>query len=146
MNTFFKAYWKQITVLAVFIIIIIAVYMYARKQGVNSVAPSIPGDDPNAPLTDAEKAKAKSIGDRLNDDINDWDGGAFRDWPAYNDLASASNRVFVATCNYYREQFGVALKQDMQGEWYSLDQAPLVNNTDPIQIIYQRMAELNAGE
>lgn len=145
MKDFLKAYWKQIAAVLVFIIIIIAVYLYAKKQGANSVAPAIPGDDPNQPLTDAEKAKAKSIGDRLNDDINDWDGGAFRDWDAYNELATSSDRVFVATCNYYKAEYNVGLKQDMQGESYWLDQAPLVNNTDPIQLIYQRMAQLNAG-
>lgn len=139
MEKFFKAYWKQLAVVVVFIITLIAVYLYAKKQGANTVAPAIPGDNPNNPLTDAERAKAKSISDRIRADIMDWDGGAFRDWDSYNELATASDRVFFAVINLYQSEYGITLKQDMQDESYWIDQVPLIGGTDIIQLIYNRM-------
>lgn len=141
MKELFKKHYILITVIIIIIVLLVVVFFAGKKYGENSTAPEIPGDNPNNPLTDQEKAAVKSIGDRLQEDIYDWDGGAFRDWDAYNELATASDKIFVAVYNYYKGLTGVSLKVDMQGESYWIDQNPL-SQTNIIQLIFNRFAGL----
>ncbi|MCW5907311.1 MAG: hypothetical protein KIS94_05595 [Chitinophagales bacterium] len=142
MKDFFAKNWVVIMVVVVVIILLVVTYFYAIQKGKDSTAPAIPGDNPGNPLTDAEKTKVKSITDRLIADIYGLTNPLFRDWPAYNELATSSDKIFVAVCNLYKKEKNVSLKTDMQGESYWLDQAPW-GTTDIIQLIFDRFNSLN---
>lgn len=137
-----KKNWIIVAATIVIIILLVVVYFVGKGDGKDTAAPDIPGDNPNDPLTDQEKVKILSIVERLHTDIYDWNP-AYRDWPAYNELVASSNKIFVGVYNLYKQKYSVSLRTDMEGESYWLDQAPLVNNTNPIQLIFDRFNQLN---
>lgn len=122
-----------------FLMVLGLVWYYASKYGKNSVAPPIPGDNPNDPLTTEERTQIASLAERLQSDINGIVNPLFRDWAVYNELATSSNRVFVGTYNQYKVLTNRSLKADMQGESYWLDQMPGAQS-DIIQLIMDRFA------
>jgi hypothetical protein len=131
-----------IAIMVIAVIIVVVVYLVGKKAGVNATAPAIPGDNPNNPLTEAERIKINSITDALIADIYSWSNAAFRNWNVYQDLATSSDRVFVGVWNLYKSKKNVSLKTDMQGESYWIDQNPL-SETDIIQLIFNRFNSLN---
>lgn len=144
-KSFFAKHWKTIAVVAVVIMVAVVIYFYAKGQGKketnDALAPDVPGDSTVQPLTTEEKSKILGLVNRLHDDISGWTSPLYRDWNTYEELASATDRVFVGVYNLYAEKFNISLKQDMDGESYWIDSNPF-SSTSAVTQIYDRFKTL----
>lgn len=114
-----KNKWLWVVV-ALVVVIIISILLGNKIKGwLQNQYNSIPGDSKTGeskPLTYEEKAKAIDLAQRIKKDIEALTGAIWRDSSAYYEIEKATDRVFVATANKYKELTGRSMISDIQGE------------------------------
>ncbi len=121
MEQFLKTYWKQIAIVIGVIIVILIIYYYGKSSGSVGQVP-LPPDDPNAPLTEAEKQKIRSIVLALHEDMDGYNFLGHNMQP-YKDWLLLSNTGFVSVYNdfnrmYFSEGEGT-LREWIENEQYN---------------------------
>ena len=112
-----------IIALAVIIVVIVIYYLgksKGRKTNEYQDPPNETGWGGN--LTKSESDTVKRLTDKIYADIDSWSVSAGikgRDCDAYSELVSSSDRITVSVANYYIQNYGTKLYDDIDGESFS---------------------------